>query len=112
MANNPELHAPHTNTMDDIELEVGVMAPDKIQLAGKHLPVERTPSEQQFDQVKFGPPLRKVTEPYPDLACYDDWSLSGDEGGSPSLTIKRVPCADVSVNHSAINKISVAIRSL
>ncbi|XP_039465190.1 mitogen-activated protein kinase kinase kinase kinase 2-like isoform X3 [Oreochromis aureus] len=61
------------------------------------------------DQVKFGPPLRKVTEPYPDLACYDDWSLSGDEGTSPSLlecveqalelrslTIKRVPCADVS----------------
>ncbi|XP_026016877.1 mitogen-activated protein kinase kinase kinase kinase 2-like isoform X3 [Astatotilapia calliptera] len=107
MANNPELHTPHTNTMDDIELEVGVMAPDKIQSAGKHLPVERTPSEQQFDQVKFGPPLRKVTEPYPDLACYDDWSLSGDEGGSPSLlecveqalelrslTIKRVPCAD------------------
>uniref|UniRef100_A0AAZ1WW77 Mitogen-activated protein kinase kinase kinase kinase n=1 Tax=Oreochromis aureus TaxID=47969 RepID=A0AAZ1WW77_OREAU len=60
MANNPELHAPHTNTMDDIELEV-------------------------IDQVKFGPPLRKVTEPYPDLACYDDWSLSGDEGTSPNM---------------------------
>uniref|UniRef100_A0A8C3B2Z9 Mitogen-activated protein kinase kinase kinase kinase n=1 Tax=Cyclopterus lumpus TaxID=8103 RepID=A0A8C3B2Z9_CYCLU len=56
MANNPELHTGHTH-----------MAPDKIQSAGKRLPVERTLSEEQFDQVKFGPPLRKVTEPYPDL---------------------------------------------
>uniref|UniRef100_A0AAQ5XNI6 Mitogen-activated protein kinase kinase kinase kinase n=1 Tax=Amphiprion ocellaris TaxID=80972 RepID=A0AAQ5XNI6_AMPOC len=36
-------------------------------MSGKHLSVERTLSEEQFDQVKFGPPLRKVTEPYPDL---------------------------------------------
>uniref|UniRef100_A0A8C3B0R2 non-specific serine/threonine protein kinase n=1 Tax=Cyclopterus lumpus TaxID=8103 RepID=A0A8C3B0R2_CYCLU len=42
MANNPELHTGHTHSMDDTELEV-------------------------IDQVKFGPPLRKVTEPYPDL---------------------------------------------
>ncbi|XP_030578950.1 mitogen-activated protein kinase kinase kinase kinase 2 [Archocentrus centrarchus] len=108
MANNPELHAPHANTMDDIELEIGEMAPDKIQAAGKRQAVERTLSEEQFDQMKFGPPLRKVTEPYPDLqGCYDDWSLSGDEGNSPSLlecveqalqlrslTIKRVPSTD------------------
>uniref|UniRef100_A0A3Q1H5V4 Mitogen-activated protein kinase kinase kinase kinase n=1 Tax=Anabas testudineus TaxID=64144 RepID=A0A3Q1H5V4_ANATE len=74
MANNPELHS------------VGEMAPDKIQSAGKHLPAERTLSEEQFDQVKFGPPRRKVTEPYPDLGSYDDdWSLSGDEESSPSL---------------------------
>uniref|UniRef100_A0AAZ1XT96 Mitogen-activated protein kinase kinase kinase kinase n=1 Tax=Oreochromis aureus TaxID=47969 RepID=A0AAZ1XT96_OREAU len=53
MANNPELHAPHTNTMDDIELEVGVMGPDKIQSAGKHLSVERTPSEQQCESRPF-----------------------------------------------------------
>uniref|UniRef100_A0A7N9AVD6 Mitogen-activated protein kinase kinase kinase kinase n=1 Tax=Mastacembelus armatus TaxID=205130 RepID=A0A7N9AVD6_9TELE len=52
MANNPELHSSHTDNMDDNELEV-------------------------IDQVKFGPPRRKVTEPYPDLGSYDDdWSLS------------------------------------
>ncbi|XP_035798452.1 mitogen-activated protein kinase kinase kinase kinase 2 isoform X3 [Amphiprion ocellaris] len=109
MANNPELHTSHTHSMDDNELEFEEMAPDKIQSAGKHLSVERTLSEEQFDQVKFGPPLRKVTEPYPDLhSSYDDdWSLSGDEDNSPSLlecveqalqlrslTIRRAPSAD------------------
>ncbi|KAM9335304.1 mitogen-activated protein kinase kinase kinase kinase 2 [Symphorus nematophorus] len=108
-ANNPELHTAQTHSMDDNELEVGEVAPDKIQSAGKHLPVERTLSEEQFDQVKFGPPLRKVTEPYPDLqgSYDDDWSLSGDEDNSPSLlecveqalqlrslTIKRAPSTD------------------
>ncbi|XP_071334317.1 mitogen-activated protein kinase kinase kinase kinase 2 isoform X4 [Trachinotus anak] len=95
MANNPELHSPHTHSLDESDLEVGEIAPDKIQSAGKHLPVERTLSEEQFDQVKFGPPLRKVTEPYPDLSPYDDdWSLSGNEDNSPSLTIKRAPSTD------------------
>lgn len=77
MANNPELHSAHTHSMDDNDLEVsaaviphfrwrkkqpfsqwivfslmlcwqvGEMAPDKIQSAGKHLPVERTLSEEQ-----------------------------------------------------------------
>ncbi|XP_035463622.1 mitogen-activated protein kinase kinase kinase kinase 2 isoform X6 [Scophthalmus maximus] len=95
LANNPELHSTHTHSLDDNELEVGEMAPDKIQSAGKHLSVERTLSEEQFDQVKFGPQLRKVTEPYPDLGSYDDdWSLSGDEGNSPSLTIRRAPSSD------------------
>ncbi|KAM3590272.1 uncharacterized protein V6R79_006940 [Siganus canaliculatus] len=96
MANNPELHSSHAHSMDDNELEIGEMAPDKIQSAGKHLPVERTQSEEQFDQVKFGPPRRKVTEPYPDLqgSYDDDWSLSGDEGNSPSLTIRRAPSTD------------------
>ncbi|XP_034712610.1 mitogen-activated protein kinase kinase kinase kinase 2 isoform X4 [Etheostoma cragini] len=109
MANNPELHNTHTHSMDDNELEIGEVAPDKIQSAGKHLPAERTLSEEQFDQMKFGAPLRKVTEPYPDLqGSYDDnWSLSGDEDNSPSLlecveqalqlrslTIRRVPSTD------------------
>ncbi|XP_034471227.1 mitogen-activated protein kinase kinase kinase kinase 2 isoform X3 [Hippoglossus hippoglossus] len=96
MANNPELHSAHTHSMDDNELEVGDLAPDKIQSAGKHLPVERTLSEEQFDQVKFGPQLRKVTEPYPDMqgSYDDDWSLSGEEDNSPSLTIKRAPSTD------------------
>ncbi|KAM9827893.1 mitogen-activated protein kinase kinase kinase kinase 2 [Neosynchiropus ocellatus] len=108
MANNPELHTNHSHSMDDNELEIGEVAPDKIQSAGKHLPVERTVSEEQFGQVKFGAPLRKVTEPYPDLGSYDDdWSLSGDEDDSPSLlecveqalqlrslTMKRAPSTD------------------
>ncbi|XP_014902484.1 mitogen-activated protein kinase kinase kinase kinase 2 isoform X5 [Poecilia latipinna] len=107
MANNPELHSALTHSIDDSELEIGEMSPDKIQSAGKHLPVERTPSEEQFDQIKFGRPLRKVTEPYPDLGSYDDWSMSGDEENSPSLlecveqalqmrslTIARAPSAD------------------
>ncbi|MED6285237.1 hypothetical protein CHARACLAT_027219, partial [Characodon lateralis] len=61
------------------------------------------------DQIKFGRPLRKVTEPYPDMqgGYNDDWSLSGDEDNSPSLlecveqalqmrslTITRAPSAD------------------
>ncbi|XP_053272028.1 mitogen-activated protein kinase kinase kinase kinase 2 isoform X3 [Pleuronectes platessa] len=96
MANNPELHSTHTHSMDDNELEIGEMAPDKIQSAGKHLPAERTLSEEQFDQVKFGPQLRKVTEPYPDMqgSYEDDWSLSGEEDNSPSLTIRRAPSTD------------------
>ncbi|KAM8898826.1 mitogen-activated protein kinase kinase kinase kinase 2 isoform 5-T5 [Spinachia spinachia] len=95
MANNPELQNSHTHSMDDNELEVGEVAPDKIQSAAKHLPVERSLSEEQFDQVKFGPPLRKVTEPYPGLqgSYDDDWSLSGDEDNS-LLTIKRAPSID------------------
>ncbi|XP_010886239.1 mitogen-activated protein kinase kinase kinase kinase 2 isoform X2 [Esox lucius] len=107
MANNPELH--HTHNMDDNDLENGDAAPDKIQSAGKHLPTERTLSEEQFDQVKFGPPLRKVTEPYPDMhsSYEDDWDLSEEETESPSLlecveaalqmrslTIRRAPSTD------------------
>ncbi|KAG7253262.1 hypothetical protein CRUP_016857, partial [Coryphaenoides rupestris] len=44
--NNPELHHP-AHSMEDNELEIGEVAPDKIQSAGKHLPVERTLSEEQ-----------------------------------------------------------------
>ncbi|KAM9424180.1 mitogen-activated protein kinase kinase kinase kinase 2 isoform 2-T2 [Pholidichthys leucotaenia] len=96
MANNPELHSTHSHCMDDNDLEVELLAPDKIQSAEKHLPVERTLSEEQFDQVKFGPPRRKVTEPYPDMpgSYDDDWSLTGEEDNSPSLTISRAPSTD------------------
>ncbi|KAJ8008116.1 hypothetical protein DPEC_G00101420 [Dallia pectoralis] len=107
MADNPELHATHN--MDDNELENGDAAPDKIQSAGKHQATERTLSEEQFDQVKFGPPLRKVTEPYSDMhsSYEDDWDLSEEETQSPSLlecveealqlrslTIVRAPSTD------------------
>uniref|UniRef100_A0A3P9N7R3 Mitogen-activated protein kinase kinase kinase kinase n=1 Tax=Poecilia reticulata TaxID=8081 RepID=A0A3P9N7R3_POERE len=49
MANNPELHSALTHSIDDSELEIGEMSPDKIQSAGKHLPVERTLSEEQCE---------------------------------------------------------------
>uniref|UniRef100_A0A6Q2X062 Mitogen-activated protein kinase kinase kinase kinase n=1 Tax=Esox lucius TaxID=8010 RepID=A0A6Q2X062_ESOLU len=63
MANNPELH--HTHNMDDNDLENGDAAPDKIQSAGKHLPTERTLSEEQCDSYE------------------DDWDLSEEETESP-----------------------------
>ncbi|XP_016116599.1 mitogen-activated protein kinase kinase kinase kinase 2-like [Sinocyclocheilus grahami] len=53
------------------------------------MPVERSLSEEQFDQVKFTAPRRKETEPYPDLGSCDDWSISGDEPESPGL-LERV----------------------
>uniref|UniRef100_A0A671VTK1 Mitogen-activated protein kinase kinase kinase kinase n=1 Tax=Sparus aurata TaxID=8175 RepID=A0A671VTK1_SPAAU len=73
MANNPELHNSHTYSMDDNELEVGTA---------------RKGQKLTLDQVKFGPPLRKVTEPYPDMqgSYDDDWSVSGDEENSPTET--------------------------
>uniref|UniRef100_A0A8C5HUL5 Mitogen-activated protein kinase kinase kinase kinase n=1 Tax=Gouania willdenowi TaxID=441366 RepID=A0A8C5HUL5_GOUWI len=46
IASNPELHSTHS--LDDNELEV---TPDKIQSAGKHLPVERTLSEEQCEDT-------------------------------------------------------------
>uniref|UniRef100_A0A665VYC9 Mitogen-activated protein kinase kinase kinase kinase n=1 Tax=Echeneis naucrates TaxID=173247 RepID=A0A665VYC9_ECHNA len=51
MAEYPELSSTHTHTLDDYELEAGEMAPNKIQSAGKHLPVERTLSEEQCEDA-------------------------------------------------------------
>ncbi|XP_051512950.1 mitogen-activated protein kinase kinase kinase kinase 2-like isoform X2 [Myxocyprinus asiaticus] len=82
MVNNPDLH--QSPSFDENE-ETNDTAPDKIQSKGKHMPVERSLSEEQFDQVKFTPPRRKETEPYPDLGSCDDWSISGAEPESPGL---------------------------
>ncbi|MGH0144965.1 UNVERIFIED_CONTAM: hypothetical protein FKN15_004628 [Acipenser sinensis] len=68
--------------------------PDKIHSIGKHGNVERTRSEVQFNQVKFCPPMRKETDPYPELEQYDDWSIDGGEKNSPSLTIKKAPSTE------------------
>uniref|UniRef100_A0A4W6ECG0 non-specific serine/threonine protein kinase n=1 Tax=Lates calcarifer TaxID=8187 RepID=A0A4W6ECG0_LATCA len=97
MANNPELHSAHTHSMDDNDLEVSAAVIPHFRWRKKQ-PFSQwiVFSLMLFDQVKFGPPLRKVTEPYPDLhMCMnmteafwpffqqgsydDDWSLSGDE---------------------------------
>ncbi|XP_075795350.1 mitogen-activated protein kinase kinase kinase kinase 2 isoform X1 [Pelodiscus sinensis] len=54
--------------------------PDKIHSRGAHGQAERTLSEIQFNQIKFGPPLRKETEPYCGLREEeDDWTLLGAE---------------------------------
>uniref|UniRef100_A0A8D0H045 Mitogen-activated protein kinase kinase kinase kinase 2 n=1 Tax=Sphenodon punctatus TaxID=8508 RepID=A0A8D0H045_SPHPU len=74
-ATNPDLAAPG---LDDGDFEVYDIFPDKIHSHGQ---AERTLSEIQFNQVKFGPPLRKETEPYCGLReDEDDWTLLGDEG--------------------------------
>ncbi|KAG5284807.1 hypothetical protein AALO_G00030700 [Alosa alosa] len=83
MANNPDLQT--TLTMDESDLETCSAFPDKIQSLGKHLLVQRTQSEEQFDHMKFGPPIRKETDPTPDLALYDEWSTIGVSKDSPSL---------------------------
>uniref|UniRef100_A0A8D3DDK8 Mitogen-activated protein kinase kinase kinase kinase n=1 Tax=Scophthalmus maximus TaxID=52904 RepID=A0A8D3DDK8_SCOMX len=79
LANNPELHSTHTHSLDDNELEVGEMAPDKIQSAGKHLSVERTLSEEQCEDT----PTKRFWFSFQQGSYDDDWSLSGDEGNSP-----------------------------
>uniref|UniRef100_A0AAY4BK68 non-specific serine/threonine protein kinase n=1 Tax=Denticeps clupeoides TaxID=299321 RepID=A0AAY4BK68_9TELE len=65
VANNPDLHNSHN--LEEYDLEAGNSAPDKIQSQGKHEAVQRTLSEEQFNQMKFGPPRRKETDPCPDL---------------------------------------------
>ncbi|XP_063059291.1 mitogen-activated protein kinase kinase kinase kinase 6 [Engraulis encrasicolus] len=112
MATNPDLQT--TLTMDESDLETCSAFPDKIQSLGRHLPVQRTQSEEQFDHVKFGPPKRKEVDPCPDLGLYDDeWSITGVSKDSPSLlesveeallkrhlTIKKAPCDKDSENDS------------
>ncbi|XP_067280283.1 mitogen-activated protein kinase kinase kinase kinase 6 isoform X2 [Pseudorasbora parva] len=80
--NNPDLQ--QTHTMDESDLETCSVLPDKIHSLAK-LPVHRTRSEEQFDHVKFGPPMRKETDPCPDLGAYDDWSSISSDKDSPSL---------------------------
>nr|XP_042705587.1 mitogen-activated protein kinase kinase kinase kinase 2 isoform X4 [Chrysemys picta bellii] len=75
--NSPDLAAP---SLDDGDFEVYDIFPDKIHSRGAHGQAERTLSEIQFNQVKFGPPLRKETEPYCGLREEeDDWTLLGAE---------------------------------
>ncbi|XP_053224352.1 mitogen-activated protein kinase kinase kinase kinase 2 isoform X2 [Podarcis raffonei] len=54
--------------------------PDKIRSHRPHGPVEGTLAEIQFNQVKFGPPLRKETEPWCSLKEEEEenWMVLGD----------------------------------
>uniref|UniRef100_K7F6Y4 Mitogen-activated protein kinase kinase kinase kinase 2 n=1 Tax=Pelodiscus sinensis TaxID=13735 RepID=K7F6Y4_PELSI len=75
--NSPDLAAP---SLDDGDFEAYDIFPDKIHSRGAHGQAERTLSEIQFNQIKFGPPLRKETEPYCGLREEeDDWTLLGAE---------------------------------
>ncbi|XP_016374115.1 mitogen-activated protein kinase kinase kinase kinase 2-like isoform X2 [Sinocyclocheilus rhinocerous] len=80
--NNPDLQ--QTHTMDESDLETCSVLPDKIHSLAK-LPIQRTQSEEQFDHVRFGPPMRKETDPCPDLGAYDGWSAISEDKDSPSL---------------------------
>ncbi|KAM9222002.1 mitogen-activated protein kinase kinase kinase kinase 2 isoform 5-T5 [Dugong dugon] len=88
-ANDPHLGTP---SPEDCDLETYDMFPDTIHSRGQHGPAERTPSEIQFHQVKFGAPRRKETdplnEPYLSLLpqCWEEeWTLLGKEELSGSL---------------------------
>lgn len=80
--NNPDLQ--QTHTMDESDLETCSVLPDKIHSLAKR-PIQRTQSEEQFDHVRFGPPMKKETDPCPDLGAYDDWSAISENKDSPSL---------------------------
>ncbi|XP_063002262.1 mitogen-activated protein kinase kinase kinase kinase 2 isoform X2 [Elgaria multicarinata webbii] len=76
-ATNPDLGAA---ALDDGDFEVYEVFPDKIHSHRQHGQVESTLSEIQLNQVKFGPPLRKETEPWCNLKEEEEenWMLLGD----------------------------------
>ncbi|XP_074192722.1 mitogen-activated protein kinase kinase kinase kinase 2 isoform X3 [Rhinolophus sinicus] len=80
-ANDPHLGTP---SPEDCELETYDMFPDTIHSRGQHSQAERTPSEIQFHQVKFGAPRRKETDPLNE-PWEEEWTLLGKEDLSGSL---------------------------
>uniref|UniRef100_M3YM62 Mitogen-activated protein kinase kinase kinase kinase n=1 Tax=Mustela putorius furo TaxID=9669 RepID=M3YM62_MUSPF len=80
-ANDPHLGTP---SPEDCDLETYDMFPDTIHSRGQHGPAERTPSEIQFHQVKFGAPRRKETDPLNE-PWEEEWTLLGKEELSGSL---------------------------
>uniref|UniRef100_A0A5K1U9B5 Mitogen-activated protein kinase kinase kinase kinase n=1 Tax=Callithrix jacchus TaxID=9483 RepID=A0A5K1U9B5_CALJA len=80
-ASDPHLGTP---SPEDCELETYDMFPDTIHSRGQHGPAERTPSEIQFHQVKFGAPRRKETDPLNE-PWEEEWTLLGKEDLSGSL---------------------------
>ncbi|EPQ06500.1 Mitogen-activated protein kinase kinase kinase kinase 2 [Myotis brandtii] len=77
---------PHLGALspEDCDLETYDMFPDTIHSRGQHGQAERTPSEIQFHQVKFGAPRRKETDPLPE-PWEEEWTLLGKEELSGSL---------------------------
>ncbi|KAL7978300.1 hypothetical protein Chor_014839 [Crotalus horridus] len=76
-ATNPELTA---SALDDGDFEAYDVFPDKICSSKPRGPAEGTLSEIQLNQVKFGPPLRKETEPWsnPTEEEEENWMVLGD----------------------------------
>ncbi|XP_077818370.1 mitogen-activated protein kinase kinase kinase kinase 2 isoform X12 [Macaca mulatta] len=83
-ASDPHLGTP---SPEDCELETYDMFPDTIHSRGQHGPAERTPSEIQFHQVKFGAPRRKETDPLNEpvsrQALRGRWCPEVGQGGQP-----------------------------
>ncbi|XP_028917125.1 mitogen-activated protein kinase kinase kinase kinase 2 isoform X3 [Ornithorhynchus anatinus] len=79
--NDPHLGVPSS---DDCDLETYDVFPDTIYSRGQHSQAERTPSEIQFHQVKFGTPRRKETEPLSE-PWEEEWTLLGKEELTGSL---------------------------
>uniref|UniRef100_A0A8C8CX18 Mitogen-activated protein kinase kinase kinase kinase n=1 Tax=Oncorhynchus tshawytscha TaxID=74940 RepID=A0A8C8CX18_ONCTS len=86
MANNPDLHSTHSMDDNDREVRIGDQGQTDMHT---HMQAFVFPL---VDQVKFGPPLRKVTEPYPDMVshisflCLTCWSLRKSGLFSPSTS--------------------------
>ncbi|XP_061462606.1 mitogen-activated protein kinase kinase kinase kinase 2 isoform X2 [Rhineura floridana] len=75
-AMNPDLAAA---ALDDGDFEAYEVFPDKIRSHRQHGQVEGTFAEIQLNQVKFGPPLRKETEPWCSLKEEEEnWMVLGD----------------------------------
>uniref|UniRef100_A0A7N6FA94 Mitogen-activated protein kinase kinase kinase kinase n=1 Tax=Anabas testudineus TaxID=64144 RepID=A0A7N6FA94_ANATE len=73
MANNPELHSAHISSLDDNDLEDTlpfISHFEQTHSSVLHCSFHCSHVLFAVDQVKFGPPRRKVTEPYPDLVKY------------------------------------------
>ncbi|XP_020823824.1 mitogen-activated protein kinase kinase kinase kinase 2 isoform X1 [Phascolarctos cinereus] len=79
--NDPHLGIP---TPEDCDLETYDIFPDTIHSRGQHSQAERTPSEIQFHQVKFGAPRRKETEPLCE-PWEEEWTLLEKEELTGSL---------------------------
>uniref|UniRef100_UPI00358F8CE3 mitogen-activated protein kinase kinase kinase kinase 5-like isoform X2 n=1 Tax=Myxine glutinosa TaxID=7769 RepID=UPI00358F8CE3 len=110
-ASNPE--HPQNSSMpdaDDEEQEPPLVVPHRIPSANKHARAERTQSEITFDQIKFGPPLKKETAPHNDTDMQEEyefgssWKVTTGEAGNSKghvtcleneqaecSTVKRVP---------------------
>ncbi|KAM6969974.1 mitogen-activated protein kinase kinase kinase kinase 6 [Aplochiton taeniatus] len=107
-AKNPDLQSSHT--MDPADLETCSAFPDKIQSLGKHFTVQRTPLEEQFDQILFTPLMKKETDPKLDFDSNDEFSIIAEEIGS-LLDNTASPTPVVSPPHKLPNMHSTGSES-
>ncbi|XP_055271581.1 mitogen-activated protein kinase kinase kinase kinase 2 isoform X1 [Moschus berezovskii] len=118
-ANDPHLGTP---SPEDCELETYDIFPDTIHSRGQHGPAERTPSEIQFHQVKFGAPRRKETDPLNEPHGQKTHMGLSRVGGPPPphhhlpgqvpLRLRRGDCRVVWLTVSAVSRRLVTSTSL